>query len=207
VSQGFDQAKIMVRIPRKLIQGLVLTLVLGLSAVLMYGVWRAKTQSEAETFSAEELSKAEMKLKDMEYTEMRDGKRLWTLKASEAQFFQDRQQTLLTSVHLTLFLQDQDGQVVLQSREGMLYAGSKNIELWDSIQAVFPKGYQLSTHRAHYDHERRLIQSDTHIRLTGPDVDLEGARWEFDLVKSEGIVDGGVQASVVLRLPTDRPNN
>jgi LPS export ABC transporter protein LptC len=195
----------MTKIQKKVVQGLVLALALGLTVMLGFGVWRARTQNVAETFPAEELSKAEMKLKDMEYTEMRDGKRLWTLKASEAQYFQDRQQTLLTTVHLTLFLQD--GEVVLQSREGMLYAGSKNIELWDSIQAVFPKGYQLSTHRAHYDHERRLIQSDTHIRLTGPDVDLEGARWEFDLVKSEGIVDGGVQASVVLRLPTDRPNN
>jgi LPS export ABC transporter protein LptC len=195
----------MTKIRKKVVQGLVLALALGLSAILGFGVWRARTQNVAESFPAEELSKAEMKLKDMEYTEMRDGKRLWTLKASEAQYFQDRQQTLLTTVHLTLFLQD--GEVVLQSREGMLYAGSKNIELWDSIQAVFPKGYQLSTHRAHYDHERRLIQSDTPIRLNGPDVDLEGARWEFDLVKSEGIVDGGVQASVVLRLPTDRPNN
>jgi hypothetical protein len=89
----------------------------------------------------------------------------------------------------------------------MLHAGSKNIELWDSIQAVFPKGYQLSTQRAHYDHERRLIHSETPIRLTGPDLDLKGARWEYDLFKSEGIVDGGVQASVVLQPPNEEPNN
>lgn len=162
-------------------------------------------QNGAESIPVEELSEAEMKLKDMEYTEMRDGKRLWKLKASEAQYFQDRQQTLLTSVQFTLFLQD--GEVVLQSPEGMLHAGSKNIELWDSIQVDFQKGYQLSTKRAHYDHERRRIQSETPIRLTGPDIDLKGARWEYDLLKSEGKVDGGVQVSVVLQPPTDGPSN
>lgn len=142
-------------------------------------------------------AEAEMKLTDMEYTEMQDGKKSWTLKALEAKYFQSDQKTGLSSVRLTFYLEGGD-EIRLESREGTLHAGTKDIELWGMVQAVLPRGYLLSTEKALYDHARRVIFSNTMVQLTGPDVTLQGNRWEYRIPDHRAILEGGVRASMVL---------
>jgi len=185
---------------RKMTQGVILLVALGLSAVLLFGVWKGKTQKDHRIVPVSDASEAEMRLSDMEYTEMQDGKRLWTLKASEAKYFQDQQRTLLTAVHLTLFLEGGD-EIRLESREGVLYAGTKNIELWNSVHAVLPRSYELITDRAFYEHERQAVYSETPIRLTGPDVELEGVSWEYRIPQNRAVVSNGVRATLLLEPP------
>ncbi|GLI36198.1 hypothetical protein DAMNIGENAA_36310 [Desulforhabdus amnigena] len=190
---------------RKLLQGLVLTLALGLTSVLMVGIWKGKTMKEQRVVEESEPTEAEMKLTDMEYTEMQEGNRIWTLKASEANYFQDEQKTLLTSVLLTLFLKSGE-EIYLKSQKGILFAGTRNIELTDSVEATLPQGYTLSTEKAFYNHEARTIQSESLIHLTGPDVDLQGKRWQFHIPEREGIIEGGVRATVVFLPPKSQPS-
>ena len=180
----------------KLVQGFVLLIALGVTSVLVFGVWRGKTQQEQQPVPVAETTDAEMKLTDMEFTEMQQGKRFWTLRASEAKYFQGQQRTALTSVRLTFFLEGGD-EVRLESKEGVLYAGSKNIELWDSVKAVLPRGYELTTEKAAYDHEQRTISSDTAIRLTGADLDVRGTRWKYLIPDRQAVIEGGVKASLV----------
>ncbi|MBP8644887.1 MAG: LPS export ABC transporter periplasmic protein LptC [Syntrophobacteraceae bacterium] len=182
---------------RKFTQGVVLLVALGLSAMLLAGIWKGKTQKDHRIVPVSDASEAEMRLSDMEYTEMQDGKRLWTLKASEAKYYQDQQKTLLTSVHLTLFLEEGD-EIRLESREGILYAGTKNIELWNSVHARLPRSYEMMTDRAFYEHERQAVYSETPIRLTGPDVELEGSSWEYRIPQSRAVVNNGVRATLIL---------
>jgi LPS export ABC transporter protein LptC len=180
----------------KLAQVVILTIVLGLTAVLGMGVWRGKGQKEQQaTAPPSESPEPEMKLTDMEYTEMQEGRRLWSLKAAEARYFQDEQKTLLSSVFLTFFLEDGD-EIHLESRKGILFAGTKNIELWDSVHAVMPKGYELSTERAFYDHEAKRIISQTIISVSGPDLRLEGQQWEYRIPEHMAVLDGGVTATL-----------
>lgn len=181
---------------RKFVQGFVLLIALGVTSVLVFGVWRGKTQQERQPAPVVEATDAEMKLTDMEFTEMQQGKRFWTLWASEAKYFQGQQKTALTSVRLTFYLESGE-EIHLESREGVLYAGSKNIELWDSVRATLPRGYELTTERAAYDHQQRLISSDTAIRLTGSDVDVQGTRWRYRIPDRHALIEGGVRASLV----------
>jgi LPS export ABC transporter protein LptC len=180
----------------KLAQVAILTIVLGLTAVLAVGVWKGKGQKEQQVAPPpSESPEPEMKLTDMEYTEMQEGRRLWSLKASEARYFQDEQKTLLSSVLLTFFLED-GTEIRLESRKGILFAGTKNIELWDSVHAVMPKGYELSTERAFYDHEVKRIISQTVISVSGPDLQLEGRQWEYRIPEHMAVLDGGVTATL-----------
>jgi len=182
-------------ISRKFIQGLVLFIALGVSAVLVFGVWKGKTRTAQQPAPAAALPDAEMKLTDMEFTEMQEGKRAWTLRASEAEYFQDEQKTALKAVRITFFLSDGD-EIRLESNAGILYAGSKNIEVWDSVRASLPRGYELTTTRAAYDHQKRLISSETPIRLNGADVVLEGSRWHYRISDEAAVLEGGVKASL-----------
>jgi LPS export ABC transporter protein LptC len=185
-------------ISRRIAQGLVLTVALGLIVVLAAGVYRGSTRKEERAQRLSEVrdaSEAEMKLTDMEYTEMQQGRRLWSLKASEAKYFQNEQRSLLTSVHFTFYFQN--GQEAnLNSNRGILYAGSKNIELWDSVKADLPKGYEVTTERIFYEHQRQVIFSETPVQITGPEGQLHGGSWEYNLQEHKASLRGGVEATL-----------
>lgn len=147
--------------------------------------------------SVTNTSEAEMKLTDMEYTEMQEGRRVWTLKAAEAKYFQDKQKTALNSVRLVFYLKD-GAKIYLQSQKGILYAGSKDIELWDAVHAQLPHGYEMSTQRASYRHKQDIITSETPISISGPDLKLTGKRWKFVIPQRRAFLEGKVEAIVDL---------
>jgi len=180
-----------------------LIVALGLSAVLVKGVWEGKSQNEHRMAPEADStpSDAEMKLTDMEYTEMQDGKKLWAVVASEARYFQNEQKTHLTTVRLTVFGEN-GGDIHMESREGILYAGTKNIELWGAVHAMLPQGYELFTERAFYEHQEKVISSQTHIHMFGPEVEsLEGEVWEYRMGECKALLEGGVQATLVSSCP------
>lgn len=177
----------------RLIRLVLLLIVLGTSGLLSYAVWKGVVLKDQRLDRVSEPAEAEMKLTDMEYIEMQEGRRLWSLKASEATYHQAEQKTLLKSVHLTFFLED-GGEAYLDSRDGALFADSKDIELWNDVRAKFPRGFELLTERAYYEHGKRLVRSVEPIRVKGPELDLTGSRWEYRIPERRGVVEGDVRA-------------
>ncbi len=179
---------------RKIIQIMVLVVALGATVVLVLGILKGTARKDQQKELVSEAPEAEMKLTDMEYTEMQGGRRLWTLKASEAEYFQDAQKTRLKAVHLTFFFENGDV-AYLESKEGALYAGTKDIELWDSIKASLPKGYEFTADRAFYEHQQEVIRSDDPIRVKGEEIQMDGSRWEYKIQEQKAVVEGGVRAT------------
>lgn len=187
----------------RIAQAAILMVALGLTVALGVGIWRGKVQQDRLESAAatEPVSEAAMRLADMEYTEMQEGRRIWTLKSSEAKYFQEEQKTELTAVRVTFFLESGE-EVLLEGEEGILFAGSKNIELRQAVQAILPDGYVVTTDRAFYDHAARTLSSETAIELTGPDILLKGARWRYLFLEESGVLEGGVTGKVVLVPPS-----
>ena len=182
--------------PKKLVQGAILAVALAVSVMLVVGIWKGKRQKHHEMVSAvTDTSSAEMKLTDMDYTEMQNGRRAWTLHAAEAKYYQNQQKTALQSVRLVFFLKNGD-KIHLQSRQGILYAGTKDIELWGAVHAELPHGYQLATQRAVYRHKQKVIVSQTPITITGPDLRLVGNHWKFLIPEQRALLGGKVRATV-----------
>jgi LPS export ABC transporter protein LptC len=103
---------------------------------------------------------------------------------------------VLKSVHLTFFLED-GGEAYLESKEGALHAGTKDIELWNEVRATFPRGYALQSDRAYYEHQKSLVMSEAPIQVTGPEFILTGQRWEYRIPERKGMVEGDVRARFV----------
>ena len=179
----------------RLIRFVLLMIVLGTSGLLAFAVWKGVLLKGQRLDQVGEPSEAEMKLTEMEYIEMQEGRRLWSLKASEATYLQAEQKTVLKSVHLTFFLED-GGEAYLESRDGALFTESKDIELWNDVRASFPRGYELLTQRAYYEHRNRLVRSAEAIRVKGPELDLAGSRWEYRIPERRGMVEGDVRARI-----------
>lgn len=181
---------------RRFAQVIVLGIALGLSAVLIVGMWRGKVQKDQRSATVTEPSESEMKLQDIEFTDIQDGRRFWTLRAAEARYFQDQQRTMLKAVRLTFFLEE-GGEIVLESQDGVLNAGTKNIELTNSVRTTLPYGYEIITDRAFYQHTIKELHGDDPIKLVGPDVQVTGNRWKCRIRERDVTVEGDVKAKVM----------
>lgn len=180
---------------RKITQGLILAVALGVTLVLIVGVWKGTVQKERREQNAtraDDPTGGEMNLSDMEYTEMQEGKRLWTLHASDAVYYQDEQKSLLTTVHITFYLRDgTEAQVV--SGHGVLHAGTKNIELMDDVGANLPQGYKMTSDKAFYEDSKQVIFADAPVHVTGPDGEVTGDRWEYRVKDQSAALQGNVK--------------
>jgi LPS export ABC transporter protein LptC len=182
----------------KLAQFFVIMIIVALSLVLVAGIWKGKSRPVQQDAQQACPADAEMKLTDMEFTEMQEGKRFWTLCASEAKYFQDQQKTLLQKVHLTLYLEKTGEEISLDSREGVLHAGSKDIELRGNIHVTLPREYVLTTETAHYTHSSRIVESGDPVHISGPGLELDGDTWKYGIADHVAKVNGKVTASLVV---------
>jgi len=182
----------------KLAQFFVITIIVALSLILVAGIWKGKSRPVQQVAQQARPPDAEMKLTDMEFTEMQEGKRFWTLCASEAKYFQDQQQTLLQKVHLILYLEKTGEEILLDSREGVLHAGSKDIELRGNIHVTLPRDYVLTTETAHYTHSSRIVESGDPVHISGPGLELDGDTWKYKIADHVAKVNGKVTASLVV---------
>ena len=181
----------------RIAQAFILLVIAGLSLVLVVGMWRGKAHKNQQQVAQTCPTDPEMKLTDMEFTEMQHGKRFWTLCASEAKYFQDEQKTFLQSVHLTFYLDKGGEEIQLYSKEGVLHAGTKNIELHGAVRAELPRGYVVTMDKALYDHQKRLVWSEVPVNISGPGLDLDGKNWEYKIPEQTALIGGGVHASLV----------
>lgn len=182
----------------KVAQYLVIIVIAGLSLILIAGVWKGKTRPTQQEDQQVCPTDAEMKLTDMEFTEMQEGKKFWTLCATEAKYFQDQQRTLLQAVHLTFYIEKTNEEIHVRSREGVLHAGTKDIELHGNIVADLPREYVMTTETANYSHEKRIVQSEDPIHISGPGLELDGNGWEYTIADHVAKVHSHVKATLVV---------
>ncbi|MGA2401150.1 MAG: LPS export ABC transporter periplasmic protein LptC [Syntrophobacteraceae bacterium] len=183
----------------KLAQFFIIIIIVGLSLVLVAGIWKGKSRPVQQDVQQACPTDAEMKLTDMEFTEMQEGKRFWTLCASEAKYFQDQQRTLLQAVRLTFYMDKTGEEIHVQCREGVLHAGTKDIELQGDIRAELPREYVVTTESAHYNHSNRIVESDGPVHISGPGLELDGNRWEYKIADHVAMVGGKVTACLVVK--------
>ena len=182
----------------KLAQFFVVVVIIGLIVFLAAGVWKGKSRPVQQEVKQEGPADAEMKLTDMEFTEMQEGKRFWTLHAAEAKYFQDQQQTLLQTVRMT-FYTDEGEEIHVQSREGVLHAGTKDVELRGNIRAELPNEYVATMETANYNHANGIVESDDPVHISGPGLELDGNRWTYKMADHLAKVSGKVRVSLIVK--------
>ncbi len=179
----------------KVVPWLFLAAALGVGVVFSHAFLKTKKEKVADGAPSALAVDSDIRLTDMDYTEVQEGRPMWRIKAHEAKYYEGEQKTLLTQVNLTLFM-ERDQEVHLSSDYGLLHTGRKDIELWGRVTARVPQGYEVQADKVYYEHEAQKIRSESPVRLRGPQVDLQGNQWHYDLSTSAVFVEGEVRALV-----------
>lgn len=121
-------------------------------------------------------------LNNFEYRDVKEGNARWTVRATTARYFEDRQETVLSKVNALFFLRD-GGQVTLLGDEGILNNDNNNIRIRGNVRVLHEDGYKLLTDSLAYERDKELIHTDDPVYIEGQDFNLKGLGMRLDLKK------------------------
>jgi len=114
----------------------------------------------------------DMRLSGVDYTEVTDGEREWTLNADTLRYFKEENLMVFDRVGLTFFTQE--GEIHMTGDQARYHKKDKKVHLIGRVKAKDPKGYILSTSKLVYDIQTRIVFAPGRFQITGPKLDLEG---------------------------------
>jgi LPS export ABC transporter protein LptC len=123
-----------------------------------------------------------LSLNNFEYRDVKEGTARWTVWATTATYFKDRQETLLDQVKALFFLKN-GGQVLLTGDRGVLHNDTQNMEISGNVKVSYGERYRLSTDRLLYNRDEELIHTVLPILLEGEGIILKGQGMRLEIEK------------------------
>jgi LPS export ABC transporter protein LptC len=112
-------------------------------------------------------------LKEINFVQVKDGIKLWELKAEAVNYQQTQNLVSFKKVTLTYFPKG-DKPVTLIGNLGKLDTQKKNIFIEGEVMVSSPEGYELHVPSLHYEDSKREISTDGQFSFKGPHFFLDG---------------------------------
>ena len=125
---------------------------------------------------------------------IRDGVQEWSLDASSAHYIQESRQAQLVNLSAVFFLKG-ERHIHLKADQGILQTESKNIEVNGNV-IITNDGYSLETGDIVYENGKRVLYSNTPVKLTGMAFDLVADSVYFDLNTNRTLFEGNIQGTI-----------
>jgi LPS export ABC transporter protein LptC len=110
-----------------------------------------------------------------------DGRTMWEITASDAQYYEARQEIVVREPRMKFFIEGDGREVHVQGSEGRLTLDGRELRKLTLRGAVVVRldDLQLETDEATYDRATDLITAPSLVMLHGPTIDLQGRGMEL----------------------------
>lgn len=169
-------------------------LILVLSALLAAAVVRNYRGPAAEEVLEALPRNVDLSLREVHYTETREGVRRWTLIADSAAHSAGAGVTHIENVRMTFYDVQGAGDLTLDAREGTLMTETRQVEVSGDVVVRSPRGYTLYTDRLHYTESDRRIRTEAPVRIVSQAMEMNGRGMELDVEKQTFVLLAGVKA-------------
>ena len=177
-----------------MIAGVTLALV-GLGFVL--GRTMVQRREAAEDAAPPLRADVSQRISDFRRVKVKDGRRVWELTASEAEYFEDQGNVLVTAPHVSFF--SADGQSIeVKGRQGRIFVSGNNIdkiELSGGIEVRVGE-YLVRTEEAIYVQAQDAIVSAGRVQVDGGALSLDGKGLLVELARQKLTLLKGVTTTV-----------
>jgi LPS export ABC transporter protein LptC len=153
-------------------------LMIGILCVVAFwvGLYAFRTQKPAITPSQKPVSgqvPGNVGLKEINFSQVKDGVKLWELKAEEVEYQKDRNLVSFKKVTI-LYFPKEDKPLSLVGNRGQLNTQSKDIYIEGEVVIASEAGYELKAPALHYEDEKREVWTDGQVTFKGPQILMEG---------------------------------
>jgi LPS export ABC transporter protein LptC len=176
---------------KRLKQMLLLILVATAAALLMvfYGYRHMLNRISYQGLPFQ--NEAGITLSRIHQTATLNGKTEWCLDADAAQYANATHQASLKNPLVTFFLDNQQ-QITLTAKQGMLNTESKDIMITDGVTLKY-NDYHLKTDTLYYSHEKRIIYSEKPVKLDNDKICIHADSMVLDLKTNQTRFQGNVE--------------
>jgi LPS export ABC transporter protein LptC len=180
---------------RSRVRGVLIVVVMASLGAIGFVLGRTLVQQkEAEKAlpTQDLLPEVSQRIRDFRRVKVSDGHKVWELTAKEAQYFEDKNEVVVTGPEVAFY---GDGDTVrLVGREGRVRLDGRELERLDVDGGVTVEvgDYRLETDQAVYYRDKESIIAPKGIRVAGNDVDMTGDVLVVDLGSQKIHVVGNV---------------
>ena len=114
----------------------------------------------------------DMQLSGVNYTEVTEGRRDWTLEADTLHYYKGSKLMVFDKVNITFFTGE--GEILVTGDVARYDKKTKNVKLVGRVRALDPKGYRMTARELWYDVSTRTVFAPGFFKINGPKLDLEG---------------------------------
>lgn len=116
----------------------------------------------------------DLSLKEISYTETRDGLRHWTLAADSAAHSMGEGVTRIENIRMTFYDRQGAEDVTLTARSGSFRADTREVEIHGDVVVKSPRGFALYTEHLQYREKDRLLLTSDPVRMVSDRMELTG---------------------------------
>jgi LPS export ABC transporter protein LptC len=158
---------------------IVLYLIIFLTAlsVILIFVWSNKVTEKKLLKTV--LKKADIELKNINHSAIKDGREEWRLVAEKALFDSKTNKAELYKLSVIFFVKN-NKKIFLSAKKGFLSYGSNNIEAYDNI-VIKQDDMTFNTEKIIYLHDKKKLYTDTHVKITAKNLFLEAGSMNFNI--------------------------
>lgn len=135
-----------------------------------------------------------MTLIGVHQTATKEGKVQWELDADSARLETENGRMILTGPKVD-FLMEDGSKVHLTALKGVLDTRTNDMAARGQVH-VRNEHYELETEHLKYEHQARVLNSKSPVRITGPAFDLRADRMTYNLEESRAYFDGRVEGNL-----------
>lgn len=139
-------------------------------------------------------NQADMQLKKIHQTAMRNGIQEWRLEAESATLREEEKTVVLTKPEVE-FLMDDGDNVHLTADSGTITTDSNRLQVSGQVTAT-TQLYRFKTERLDYDPATRELLSNTPVTLSGESFSLQANRMSMNLKTKVTQFEGGVEGTI-----------
>lgn len=172
---------------RRRVRYLVVAAIIGLlliGGVLLRRVFLMQQRADPAQLALDLLPHVAQRIRDFHRVKIDNGRKVWELSASEAQYHDDTHVVVVTQPLVSFFMED-GRELALQGAEGRVFLGGRDlqrVELSGGIRVQFGD-YALRTPEAYYDRSDDRIIASGPVQISGRELDLEGEGLEIQVAK------------------------
>ena len=135
--------------------------------------------------------KAQLALQKIHQTATRGGITEWSLDADSARYLDESKQLLLENLAVEFFMDD-GSRMLLTADRGTLRTDTNDIAVRENVR-VTKADMALFTEALDYDHRKRILTSQTEVRITSGSSQITAKTFRYDLNTRQAFLDGDVR--------------
>ena len=169
---------------------LLAIMLVGIAGVVFTFVSYRKTFDNPEKLGTMLPQDTQVSMQSFEHTASRDGKTQWHLEAESASLM--GQKKLVLDTPAVVFYRENGKNIYLTAESGVLNKQTNNITMTGNVVARTDE-YRFEADSAVYDHNRRLLNSQTPVKISGRQGELMADTMTYDLGTNQATFNGNVQ--------------